>query len=56
MTIEVRQMIIKSTVLSDGGTTSHSVGGTLDIDKILSQIREECRQLVIDILRRERER
>ena len=56
MTIEVRQMVIKSTVLPDGETKSETAGEMADIDDLLRQIREECRQMVIDILRRERER
>ena len=56
MTIEVRQMVIKSTVLPDGVTEPDGAGEMPDIDDLLSQIREECRRMVIDILRRERER
>ena len=56
MTIEVRQMLIKSTVLPDGAAEKEAGDRTVDIDEIMAQIREECRQLVIDILRRERER
>ncbi|MCH8831267.1 MAG: hypothetical protein IID00_00810 [Chloroflexi bacterium] len=56
MAIEVKQMVIKSTVLSDGVTESTGAKGTPDIDDLLSQIREECRRMIIDILRRERER
>ena len=56
MTIEVRQMLIKSTVLPEGVTDSAAADGTPDIDQIIAQVREECRQMVIDMLRRERER
>ena len=56
MAIEVRQMVIKSTVLPDEVTDSADGKGTPDIDDLISQIREECRRMVIDILRRERER
>ncbi len=56
MTIEVRQLLIKSTVLPEGVTEPAAADGTPDIDEIISQVREECRQLVIDMLRRERER
>ena len=56
MTIEVRQMLIKSTVLPEGASERSDSDGTPDIDEIISQVREECRQMVIDMLRRERER
>jgi len=56
MTIEVRQMLIKSTVLPQGVTERSAADGTPDIDEIISRVREECRQMVIDVLRRERER
>ena len=56
MTIEVRQMVIKSTVLPHGVTEPDGADGILDIDQIMSQIREECRRLIIEVLRRERER
>ena len=56
MSIEVKQMVIKSTVLPDGDTEPESAGEMPDMDDLLCQIREECRQMVIDILRRERER
>lgn len=56
MTIEIRQMLIRSTVLPEGGAKASESDGAQDFDEIISQIREECRQMVIDLLRRERER
>ena len=56
MTIEVRQMLIKSTVLPERVTELADDDRTPDIDEIISRVREECRLLVIDMLLRERER
>lgn len=56
MTIEVRQMLIKSTVLPEGDERSDGGDNTSDVDEIISRVLEECRQMVIDMLRRERER
>ena len=56
MTIEIRQMLIRSTVLPEGVTERDDSVGTPDLDEIISQVLEECRQMVIDMLRRERER
>ena len=56
MPIEVRQMVIKSTVLqgADGkGNAGHS-GAPLE--GLKEEILSECRRMILEILREERER
>ena len=56
MAIEVRQMTIKSTVSQQEavGDTMPTHGG--DLEKVKKDIRAECKQLIIDLLREQQER
>ena len=56
MSIEVKQMLVTSSVLRDSENETGTEAQDTDLDEIIAQIREECRQLVIEMLRRERER
>ena len=56
MTIEVRQMQINSTVLEEGSIETNDSQATPDYEEIKGQILAECRQLIVEILRAERER
>ena len=60
MTIEVRQMLIKSTVLPEGATEPRAGGGKPGTAEIKEEIKEEiladCKQLILEILRGEAER
>lgn len=56
MTIEVRQMLIKSTVLPEGVSVPRDGGGNPAPDEIREEILEDCRRLIIEILRGEDER
>ncbi|MCH8987728.1 MAG: hypothetical protein IIA92_02865 [Chloroflexi bacterium] len=57
MTIEVKQLLIKSSVLPGGekeDTSRRDIEE--DMDEILACVLEECRQMVTEMLRKERER
>jgi hypothetical protein len=56
MTIEVRQMLIKSTVLQQRGTEETGGGPSQDMAETKEEILEECKQLIVDMLREEKER
>lgn len=58
MTIEVRQMIIKSTVQRTVGTgdAEEDRAVTLDVEVVKEAILTECRRLVIELLRERQER
>ena len=56
MTIEVRQMQINSTVLQEDSTEPNGGTAIPDYEEIKEQILAECRQLIIEILRADRER
>lgn len=56
MTIEVKQMLIKSTVLQGQGQEKCSSEPGYDLDEMRSEIMEECRQLFIELLREKQER
>ena len=55
MTIEVRQMQINSTVLEEGSIETNESQAAPDYEEIKEQILAECRQLIVEILRAERE-
>jgi hypothetical protein len=54
--IEVKQMVVKSTVLQKLGTKEDDNGPDLDLEEIKEYILAECRQLFIELLRGNRER
>ena len=57
MTIEVQQLLIKSSVLPEGSQEDSSgADDTLNVEDILAYILEECREMVAEMLRKERER
>jgi len=57
MTIEVKQLLIKSSVLPEGSQEYLPRRDVEeDVDRILVYVLEECRQMVAEILRKERER
>ncbi len=56
MTIEVKQMLIKSTVLQRKDTEETGGSSSQDMAEMKEDILEECKQLIIDMLREEKER
>ncbi|MCH7736960.1 MAG: hypothetical protein IH872_06100 [Chloroflexi bacterium] len=57
MTIEVKQLLIKSSVLPEGGQkNTPDRDNDEDVDQTLAYVLEECRQMVVAMLRKERER
>lgn len=57
MTFEVKQLLIKSSVLPEGNQEYLPPRDIEeDVDRILAYVLEECRQMVAEILRKERER
>jgi len=54
--IEVKQMVVKSTVLQDLDTKENVNGPNPDLEEIKEYILAECRQLFIELLRENRER
>ncbi len=54
MTIEVKQMLIKSNVLQKCGNEVES--GGRGNEALKEEILEECRELIIEMLREEKER
>jgi Family of unknown function (DUF5908) len=56
MTIEVRQMMIKSTVLQKAGEDVSGDTSGQNIDSMKEEILVECRQLFLELLREQQER
>lgn len=56
MTIEVKQLHIKSTVLQERGASNHEPDSSLQLAEIREEILTECRQLITELLRAQRER
>ncbi len=57
MTIEIKQMLIKSTVRQMSDDKKETVSDTCsDLEDIKEEILAECRQLIVELLRDERER
>lgn len=56
MTIEVKQLIIKSTVQDDRRVDEQRVHNSVDLEKIRESILEECRELIAEQLGEMRER
>ncbi|MGE3976124.1 MAG: DUF5908 family protein [Nitrospira sp.] len=56
MTIEIRQMMIKSTVLQKAGEEASGDASGQNVDTMKEMILMECRQLFLELLREQRER
>ena len=56
MTIEIRQMQIKSTVLKDSSTANNSRDSSFDLEEIKETILGECKRLLIEMFRERQER
>jgi len=56
MTIEVKQLIIKSTLTSSSNPPQRHEASSLDLEQLREQLLEECRELIRDSLDRARER
>ena len=56
MTIEVRQMTIKSTVQQDATTGQEAMNSCLDFENLREEILADCRRLIIELLHERRER
>jgi hypothetical protein len=56
MTIEVKQLVIKSTVLNDRNVNESRETSSVDLEKIRASILEECRELIAEQIGEMRER
>ncbi len=56
MTIEVKQLIIKSTVTNDRSESQRQEYAAIDIEQIKEMLMEECRELISETLSDIRER
>jgi len=60
MAIEIKQMLIKSTVLRDSaselGSASHGSDSALDTEALKQEILANCRTLLLQLLREQKER
>jgi hypothetical protein len=56
MTIEVKQLHIKSTVLQQNGASNREPDAMPKLAEIREEILAECKQLVAELLRAQRER
>ncbi|MDI3464970.1 MAG: hypothetical protein OJF50_003791 [Nitrospira sp.] len=56
MTIEIRQMMIKSTVLQKASEEVSGDSSGQNMDTMKESILVECRQLFLELLREQRER
>lgn len=56
MTIEVKQLVIKSTVLNERPIDERREHNSVDLEKIRESILEECRELIAGQLGEMRER
>ncbi len=56
MSIEVKQMIIKSTVLNDRDIDEQRTYSNIDIEQLKEMLMAECRELIAESLSRTRER
>ena len=48
MTIEVKQMIIKSTVVNDGPVPDNGPLPAFDLDELKEQLLDECREMIAE--------
>jgi hypothetical protein len=56
MTIEVKQLHIKSSVSLESGASNRECDSDPDLSAVREEILAECKQLVIDMLRARQER
>ena len=57
MTIEVKQLLVKSSVQSEtGGHAERSVPSTVDCEALKENVIVECRKLIVELLREKQER
>lgn len=56
MTIEVRQLQIKSSVLQKDGMETKGIDSFHDLDELKEDILLECRQMLIEMLLQKQER
>ncbi len=58
MAIEVRQMLVKSTVLQGSGVTgdTREAEGGQDVEALKDELLAACRRLVLEMLEKQRER
>lgn len=56
MTIEVKQLHIKSSVSQQSGASNHEWDSDPDLANVREEILAECKQLVIEMLRARQER
>ncbi len=56
MTIEVRQLLVRSTVGQAGETERETTATPGDTEGLKAQILAECREMVLDLLRTRKER
>ena len=57
MAIEVKQLLIKSSVLPEQSQDDlFGADNTQNVEELLAYILEECREMVAEMLRKERER
>ena len=56
MTIEVRQLIVKSTVVEGSRPIANQNSAALDTEELKAEILAECKDLLIELLRDQEER
>ncbi len=56
MTIEIRELLIKSSVTEQDGTGSDNVSSSEDVQQIKQELLEQCRQMILDLLAEREER
>lgn len=56
MTIEVKQLVIKSSVNDSSGGVHKEVESNIDLEEFKKELLAECRQIVSDSMRNVRER
>ena len=56
MTIEVKQLVIKSSVDAENGSASGAANATVDYEQIKQDILAECKQIIAQALTGQRER
>ena len=56
MTIEVRQLLVKSTVTKGIGPEERRSSDRVNTAELKAEILEECREMLVDLLQRQKER
>ena len=56
MTIEIRELLIKSSVTEQVGTGSDNGSSSEDVQQIKQELLEQCRQMILDLLAEREER